>query len=132
MTTTYTDHLLCLSIRQPFAERILLGEKRIEYRTWSTNHRGPLLIHASKSTAEDGHEGLPLGCIVGMVNLTACINAGDQYWWQLTEPVRFVEPIPFKGSAALFRVPLAIVQDSLVIPLPRSTYSSWSRSIPTA
>lgn len=38
-----------ISILQPWATLIVLGEKRIETRSWSTSHRGPLLIQASKS-----------------------------------------------------------------------------------
>jgi hypothetical protein len=42
----------CLSIRQPWASLIALGEKRIETRSWRTHFRGPLLIHASGTRAE--------------------------------------------------------------------------------
>lgn len=35
-----------LSIRQPWAELILLGKKTIELRTWNMNHRGEFYIHA--------------------------------------------------------------------------------------
>jgi hypothetical protein len=37
-----------LSIRQPWAWAIFYAGKRIENRTWSTNYRGPLLIHAAR------------------------------------------------------------------------------------
>ncbi|MBP2114655.1 ASCH domain-containing protein [Paenibacillus silagei] len=36
----------CLTIRQPWATLIALGEKQIETRTWRTAHRGELAIHA--------------------------------------------------------------------------------------
>ena len=36
-----------LSIRQPWASAIADGIKQVEIRTWSTEHRGDLLIHAS-------------------------------------------------------------------------------------
>jgi len=36
-----------LSLWQPWASLIALGEKRIETRIWSTKHRGPLAIHAA-------------------------------------------------------------------------------------
>lgn len=36
-----------LSIRQPHAALIAAGRKRIETRSWSTNYRGPILIHAA-------------------------------------------------------------------------------------
>lgn len=38
----------CLSIKQPWAELIARGEKRLEIRSWQTNYRGPLLIHSSQ------------------------------------------------------------------------------------
>lgn len=39
---------LALSIRQPWASLILLAGKDIENRTWSTQVRGRVLIHAAK------------------------------------------------------------------------------------
>lgn len=38
-----------LTIRQPFASLIAIGEKKIETRSWNTAYRGPLAIHSSKS-----------------------------------------------------------------------------------
>ena len=38
--------MLCLSIKQPWAEFILSGAKPVENRVWSTSYRGPILIHA--------------------------------------------------------------------------------------
>ena len=76
-----------LSVRQPWAYLIVAGYKDIENRKWYTNHRGPLLIHASKGVDPDDFmpkqrayiesagivipEDLPRGAIVGSVNLTA-------------------------------------------------------------
>lgn len=37
-----------ISLWQPWASAVAVGSKRIETRGWSTNHRGPLLIHAAK------------------------------------------------------------------------------------
>ena len=36
-----------LSIQQPWAEMILRKKKPYELRSWSTNYRGPLVIHAA-------------------------------------------------------------------------------------
>lgn len=36
-----------LSLKQPWAELILLGKKTIELRKWNTKFRGKFLIHAS-------------------------------------------------------------------------------------
>jgi hypothetical protein len=38
-----------LTIRQPWASLIAMGVKTIETRSWSTNYRGPLAIHAGAS-----------------------------------------------------------------------------------
>ena len=45
-----------LSIRQPWAYFILTGQKPIENRTWSTNYRGPLVIHAGLRPAKNYNE----------------------------------------------------------------------------
>lgn len=38
-----------LSIKQPWASMIVRGAKRFEVRSWKTDYRGPLLIHASSA-----------------------------------------------------------------------------------
>lgn len=81
-----------LSIKQPWASLIMAGRKEIEVRTWKTDYRGPLIIHAGKKIdreAMDFFRGLnpvfdnrlgppckiirnlefPMGCILGKVNL---------------------------------------------------------------
>ncbi|MFH1425283.1 MAG: ASCH domain-containing protein [archaeon] len=63
-----------LSLKQPFAELILQGKKKIEIRKWNTKFRGEFLIHASKipdnrAMKKFGFNKLPLGCIVGKANL---------------------------------------------------------------
>ena len=40
--------IVALSIKQPWAELILRGEKTIETRRWVTSFRGEFYIHASK------------------------------------------------------------------------------------
>lgn len=59
-----------LSLKQPWAELILQGRKKIELRKWNTKFRGEFLIHASKNVdknamKEFGFVELPLGKIVG-------------------------------------------------------------------
>ena len=36
-----------ISIQQPWAHLILTDEKQYEYRSWSTDHRGDLLVCSS-------------------------------------------------------------------------------------
>lgn len=63
-----------LSIKQPFAELILQGRKKIELRKWNTKFRGEFLIHASKIPVKEamkkfGFSQLPVGCIIGKAKL---------------------------------------------------------------
>jgi len=63
-----------LSLKQPFAELILQGKKKIELRKWNTKFRGSFLIHSSKKPNEEamkkfGFENLPCGFIVGKATL---------------------------------------------------------------
>lgn len=41
------DFMKTLSVQQPYATLICSGVKTVENRTWTTNHRGKILIHAS-------------------------------------------------------------------------------------
>jgi len=59
-----------LSFKQPYAELIVSGKKKIELRKWNTKFRGKFFIHASKtpdihSMKKFGFDKLPTGCIVG-------------------------------------------------------------------
>lgn len=45
-----------LTLTQPWATLIALGEKRIETRGWPAHHRGPIAIHAAKGVAPLGGE----------------------------------------------------------------------------
>jgi len=82
-----------LTICQPYAHLICLPDdddrrKRVENRTWPTNYRGPLLIHAGKSRqwlelndAGDRDElydlaleDMQFGAIIGIANLRDCVE----------------------------------------------------------
>lgn len=65
-----------LSLKQPYAELILQGKKKIELRTWNTKFRGEFLIHASKILDKEamqkfGFKELPTGAIVGKTTLSS-------------------------------------------------------------
>lgn len=69
-----------LTIKQPFATLIAMGIKEYEFRTWKTNYRGELLIHAGKGIdkkAMKKYEHLnleyPSGAIIAKVNITDCL-----------------------------------------------------------
>lgn len=72
-----------LSLKQPFAELILQGKKKIELRKWNTNFRGEFLIHASKipykkAMEEFGFDNLPCGYIVGKAKLIDVKKYGNK------------------------------------------------------
>jgi hypothetical protein len=71
-----------LSLLQPWASLVISGAKTIETRSWSTTHRGTLLIHASSGKKGQVLSGqppfdkyieqfneLPFGAIIGSVYL---------------------------------------------------------------
>ena len=63
-----------LTIKQPWAELILQGKKKIEIRKWNTKFRGKFLIHASKIPDKEamgkfGFDDLPCWLIVGEAEL---------------------------------------------------------------
>ncbi len=70
-----------LSIRQPWAYLITRGSKNIENRSWPTNYRGSLLIHASLNINRaacrkhrlDPNE-LETGGVVGMAEIVDCVT----------------------------------------------------------
>lgn len=43
--------LKSITVHQPWANLLVMGVKRIESRTWNTNYRGHLWVHASKKPA---------------------------------------------------------------------------------
>ena len=73
-----------LTIKQPYATLIMEGLKEYEFRTWKTNYRGEILIHAGKGIdkkAMKKYEYLgfeyPRGCIIGKATITDCIKIDD-------------------------------------------------------
>ena len=74
-----------LTIKQPYASLIIEGIKEYEFRTWKTNYRGDILIHAGKTIDKTALEkfkcynlNYPTGCIIGKVTITDCIKIDDK------------------------------------------------------
>lgn len=92
-----------LSIRQPYAEQILIGKKTIEYRTTPTHFRGTVYIYASKKFAVGfsslDSKGFEMGVIVGTVDIVDCKDYGYRdYEWILENPKRLKRPLKPKGK----------------------------------
>ena len=117
-----------LSLKQPFAELILQGKKKIELRKWNTKFRGQFLIHASKTLDKEamqkfGFEELPTGAIVGKANLINVkkyankkehqkdkdLHLASNYWGNygfILENVEIINPtIPAKGKLGFWEHP---------------------------
>lgn len=76
-----------LTIKQPWASLIALGEKKFETRGWKTDHKGPIAIHAGKTINKEAYEdfapilkkhgltsadNLITGKIIAIANLVEC------------------------------------------------------------
>lgn len=102
-----------ISLWQPWASLIVLGEKTIETRGWPTSYWGPLLIHAAKRHGDEQidymlsepcrsllrkhgikpemrdvasfhADQLPLGCIVGASMMVGCSRVQGERRVQLS------------------------------------------------
>jgi hypothetical protein len=122
--------LPALSLRQPWAHAILYFGKTIENRSWGTNYRGRIRIHAAKTWDTDGEHwlwrhgfapppylhmvGRALGGYVGEVTVTDCIPvfpwlekeyapwAFGPLCWLLTDPAVYETMIPGRGYPGLY------------------------------
>lgn len=130
-----------LTICQPYAHLIAIGEKPIENRTWETSYRGPLLIHAGKSRSwlepEDAvrHADMVFGAIVAIARIAVCLyhqgpswpapyahlrdheHANGPWCWVLADVRRLKAPVLCVGALGLWEPPpdvLVRVQGQLV------------------
>jgi hypothetical protein len=85
-----------LSVRQPYAENIMRGTKKIEYRSRKTKIRGRVYIYASKTPGYDGDfkklkakpGDFPVGVLIGTVEIVDCKGEEGDYRWKLANPQR--------------------------------------------
>jgi hypothetical protein len=123
-----THPIPAISIRQPWAELILEGRKRIEIRTWSDAYRGPLWLHVGQRPNEDaaeyfGLKNLFTGGFVGRVTLIDVVPLNEERWerwrsqhcvpgpppplafaWMLGDTRRIAQPVAAPGRLRLFTV----------------------------
>ena len=97
-----------ITIQQPWAQLIRDGKKKTEYRTWSTNHRGKLAIHAGQVIDVDecrrvglDPDSLPRGRVICIVEMYGCKKMRDGYGWQLRN-VRPIRPVRARGRLGLW------------------------------
>jgi len=119
-----------LTIREPWASLIINGYKEYEFRSWKTNYRGKLLIHAGMGLDKDYLKrfndynlNCTSGAIIGEVTLTDCILVDEKfdnklkeidpivycktsytstYAWKLENVIKYDNPIYIKGKLGLW------------------------------
>ena len=104
--------LKALSVRQPWADLILTGDKDVENRTWKLPDSmigKRIIIHAGIKTDGDyGGDKSRLGALLGEVTITGCVTASSSEWFDgpygfgLECPVSYDKPIPCKGRLGFF------------------------------
>ncbi len=74
-----------ITLKQPWASLVAYGIKKYEFRTWKTNYRGKLLIHAGAGIDKDemkkyGDLGIdfPKSKIIAIVDLVDCCLLDDE------------------------------------------------------
>ncbi len=132
MAKRNSDGMRCLSIRQPWAWLVAAGMKLIENRTWSTDFRGTIAIHASTSNSvvKDyvrnrktdlfSVDDFSYGAIVGFADLADVRIFGREhesdhfacgpYCWHMSNPRLLKSPIPMLGKLNLFYLDDAITE----------------------
>ena len=139
------DGVRVLSIQQPWAWAIVEGYKRVENRTWTTKHRGAVLIHAGanvrgpedfESLRRKHHLRAPSrseidrGCIVGVAELIDVVtrkNAkrfgrwfGGPYGLVLRNATALRKPVKVKSQLGLYRpTPALLARVNAQLPARR-------------
>ncbi len=86
-----------ITIKQPFATLIALGYKEYEFRTWKTNYRGEILIHAAKSVDAEAMKRFerynltyPTGCIIAKAVLSDCYSVDELFRKKLQKENEYI------------------------------------------
>lgn len=114
-----------LTVQQPWADWIVDGLKDVENRSWATNYRGRLWIHAGKTEDKgawfwasaalgerramelaNAHHPI-LGAIIGHVDLVDCSHASRSVWWTgswawMLDRAKRTEPEYIRGRQGLW------------------------------
>ena len=118
-----------LTIKQPWATLIAEGLKEYEFRSWETNYRGNILIHAGAGIDKDAMKRFkdlnleyPTKKILAKVTITDCIlldkemnkkisnenplvygtNDRDGYAWKLTNVEKLDIPDTINGKLGMW------------------------------
>ena len=98
---------LALSIKQPFAEAILIGKKKVEFRSTRTKRLNErVYIYASQRPREAAQfrryrvqADVPRGVLVGTMEISHCTWDGSRWHWHLKNPQRLGRVLRTKRRA---------------------------------
>jgi hypothetical protein len=98
-----------ITIQQPYAQLILDGRKKTEFRSWRCHHRGPLAIHAGFGIDKEecrraGYDPakLPRGAVLCIAEMYDCSKLrGGDFGWKLRN-IRKIRPVPARGLLGLW------------------------------
>ena len=106
-----------LTVLQPWASAIAIGNKRIEHRSWPTQYRGKLLIcSGAKRCIDDIGLYAPGGFALCTVEISDVRqNKNGSFSWVLKNRVEII-PFKVKGKQRLFE----ITPPAEIEPLPKT------------
>ena len=110
-----------LSVRGDFIMDMIAGKKRIEYRTWKTNYRGPILMCSTAKKVAGAAPGYAI-CVVNLKSIQYFPLEGFYHW--NIELANVIKPIHVKGQLKLFNV-----DDNLIEPISMKEFESEVRPL---
>jgi len=147
----------CLSIRQPWAWAVCIGAKDVENRSWDTDYRGPIAIHAGSSKQDFNYvlkrngsarlksNWFPMGAVIGVAEVADVVILNETLdqnpWtigpccWLLKNARLIAKPITVKGKLNLFSLSDSIsekLQAQLSEPEPvrdQATVATYLKTI---
>ena len=103
-----------LSVRGDYVMDMITGKKKIEYRTWSTKYRGPLLMCSTAKKVAGSVPRYAL-CVVNLKDIEWS-EFDDCFYWHI-ELESVIDPIKVKGQLKLFNV-----ADELIKPISKEEF----------
>lgn len=94
-----------LSLWQPWASLVAVGEKRIETRSWATKHRGTIAIHATQNWPQEARYfslRFPAWDMLAKHEQAFGNYALGRYAWVLSDWIPLEMPIPARGGHRLW------------------------------
>ena len=103
------------SVHQPFADQILRGTKKYEYRTIPTRIRGRVYVYATFKRLCRRRAHLPRGRILGTVEVIACEWSPRLccYRWKLSHPRRIRPRLPHNHPQPVWFYPFQAKTNSI-------------------